>query len=234
MTRRLSIILPIMESYLSQCGLQSLQRKYSTPRRRSQSAYCPTIARLQRLESWKASDRNYNLAPPISGQLTALYVKENDIVHRGDKLYTIDDRQQRTLLERHKPMSPRRRPRWRRRRPASSPSRQTSTARNRPWISRATYDDAAQIARRDEGLLTRDHPRAANTYQHEDERHRPGPLQQAIAQRKAGRGAIANAQNRAHRAAGQPQVGSRDARQQACAGHDHRTRSGRREDSAGK
>src|ERR1041385_6360533 len=47
----------------------------------------------------EASDRNYNLAPPVSGQLSALYVKENDIVHRDDKLYSIDDREQRTVVE---------------------------------------------------------------------------------------------------------------------------------------
>ena len=47
----------------------------------------------------EAADRNYSLAPPTAGQIAAIYVKENDVVHRGDKLYLIDDREQRTLLD---------------------------------------------------------------------------------------------------------------------------------------
>jgi HlyD family secretion protein len=46
----------------------------------------------------EAAARNVNVAPPIPGQVVQIFVKENDIVSRGSKLYQIDDREQRAKL----------------------------------------------------------------------------------------------------------------------------------------
>jgi HlyD family secretion protein len=101
----------------------------------------------------EASDRNYNLMPPVSGQLTALYVKENDLVHRGDKLYSIDDREQRTMVGQAMANIAKAR--------ASIATAQAdiltqqanlNSAKAAVETAKATYDDAAQIAQRNEGL----------------------------------------------------------------------------------
>ncbi|MCS7080599.1 MAG: HlyD family secretion protein [Chloracidobacterium sp.] len=46
----------------------------------------------------EAATRNINVAPPIPGLVTAVFVKENDVVRAGDRLYQIDDREQRARL----------------------------------------------------------------------------------------------------------------------------------------
>src|SRR5262249_56627280 len=62
----------------------------------AQNAYETTIAGAGIIE---AAGRNSELAPPIPGQVKELFVKENDFVKRGAKLYRIDDRELRASLE---------------------------------------------------------------------------------------------------------------------------------------
>jgi HlyD family secretion protein len=98
MTKRLSILLPIIGVGIMVVWLVVGARRaphvppIAPP---PSSPYDHAIAATGIVEG---SDRNYNLAPPASGQLVALYVKENDVVHKGDKLYTIDDREQRAMV----------------------------------------------------------------------------------------------------------------------------------------
>lgn len=61
----------------------------------AQNTYLKTIAGAGIIE---ASSRNINVAPPIPGQVTQIFVKENDVVTQGAKLYQIDDREQRAKL----------------------------------------------------------------------------------------------------------------------------------------
>ncbi|MEW6735759.1 MAG: biotin/lipoyl-binding protein [Acidobacteriota bacterium] len=63
----------------------------------AQNPYEATIAGAGIIE---AAGRNISLAPPMSGQVAEIYVKENDIVKRGAKLYRLDDREQRAALDR--------------------------------------------------------------------------------------------------------------------------------------
>ena len=153
MTKKLSIILPILGVCLVVAWVMVSARKveHAPPLvAPSVSPYEHAIAATGIVE---ASDRNYNLAPPISGQLIALYVKENDIVHRGDKLYAIDDREQRAELETADANVTKAH--------ASIDTAQADimtqeanlvSARAAVETAKATYDDAAQIADRDEGL----------------------------------------------------------------------------------
>ncbi len=46
----------------------------------------------------EAATRNINVAPPLPGLVTAVFVRENDLVRAGDRLYQIDDREQRARL----------------------------------------------------------------------------------------------------------------------------------------
>jgi HlyD family secretion protein len=63
----------------------------------AQSSYNQTIAGAGIIE---AANRNINLSPPIPGQVTKIFVKENDLIKRGSLLYQIDDREHRARLER--------------------------------------------------------------------------------------------------------------------------------------
>ena len=47
----------------------------------------------------EAAGRNLVLAPPVSGQVAKVHVRENDRVRAGDPVYSIDDREQRARLE---------------------------------------------------------------------------------------------------------------------------------------
>ncbi|MGQ9896390.1 MAG: HlyD family secretion protein [Acidobacteriota bacterium] len=46
----------------------------------------------------EATTRNISVAPPLPGLVTAVFVKENDVVRTGDRLYQIDDREQRARV----------------------------------------------------------------------------------------------------------------------------------------
>jgi HlyD family secretion protein len=153
MTKRLSILLPLLGVVLIAVWVTVSARRvpHESPLAAPPaSPYEHAIAATGLVE---ASDRNYNLAPPVSGQLSALYVKENDIVHRGDKLYTIDDREQRTIVEQAEANVSKAR--------ATIDTAQADIVTQQAnWNSakaavdtaKATYEDAAQIAERNEGL----------------------------------------------------------------------------------
>lgn len=153
MTKKLSIVLPLIGVLLIAMWVTISARKvpHEAPLVAPVSSpYDHSIAATGVVE---ASDRNYNLAPPISGQLTQLFVRENDVVHAGDKLYQIDDRQQ----------------------SAAAAAADANVAKSRAGLAtaeanvntqlanlnsaksnvdsaKAAYDDAAQIATRNEGL----------------------------------------------------------------------------------
>jgi multidrug resistance efflux pump len=101
----------------------------------------------------EASDRNFNLNPPISGQLTKLYVGENDVVHTGDKLYQIDDRQQRAAAEAADANVQKSRAGLETAK-ATVSTQEANLASLEANVNsaKAAYDDAAQIAQRNEGL----------------------------------------------------------------------------------
>lgn len=61
----------------------------------AQNTFLKTIAGAGIIE---AASRNINLAPPIPGQVTQIFVKENDFVKQGANLYRIDDRELRAKL----------------------------------------------------------------------------------------------------------------------------------------
>ncbi len=153
MTRKLSILLPIAGLIVIAAWLTISSRR--TPHvpplvEPTSSPYSHTIAATGVVE---ASDRNFNLAPPISGQLTALYVKENDVVHRGDKLYQVDDRQQRAATQIAEANVAKSRANL----VVDEAGVQTQeanvdSAKAAVASAYAAYEDAAQIAERNEGL----------------------------------------------------------------------------------
>lgn len=57
----------------------------------AQNAYDKTIAGAGIIE---AAGRNIQINPPIPGQVIEIFVKENDSVKKGDKLFQIDNREQ--------------------------------------------------------------------------------------------------------------------------------------------
>jgi HlyD family secretion protein len=61
----------------------------------AQNTYDKTIAGSGIIE---AAGRNIQINPPIPGQVTEIFIKENDIVKKGDKLLQIDDREQRAKI----------------------------------------------------------------------------------------------------------------------------------------
>ena len=153
MTKKISIILPIVGLVVVLIWVVVSARKveHAPPLVAPVSSpYAHAIAATGVVE---ASDRNFNLNPPISGQLTKLYVRENDVVHTGDKLYQIDDRQQlaaaaaadanveksRAGLETARATV------------ATQEANLTSLEAN-AGSAKAAYDDASQIADRNEGL----------------------------------------------------------------------------------
>ncbi len=99
MSKKLSILLPILGMCVVAVWITISARKvpHAPPLVAPVSSpYARTIAATGVVE---ASDRNFNLAPPISGELTQLFVRENDLVHSGDKLYQIDNREQRATVD---------------------------------------------------------------------------------------------------------------------------------------
>jgi len=153
MTKRLSIILPLVGLVLIGLWLTVSARRVPHEKPLAAPPTAPYENAIAATGIVEASDRNYNLAPPVSGQLSALYVKENDIVHRGDKLYTIDDREQHTAVEQADANVAKAR--------AAVQTAQAdiltqqanmNSAKAAVDTSKATYEDAAQVAERNEGL----------------------------------------------------------------------------------
>jgi len=153
MTKKPSIFLPLLGVCLIAVWITVSARKPEhvpplvAP---ASSPYEHTIAATGVVE---ASDRNFNLVPPISGQLTQLFVKENDLVHRGDKLYQIDDRQQRAAVASAEAAVAKSRATLEvDRTTVATQQANLESARASVASSRASYDDAKQISDRDEGL----------------------------------------------------------------------------------
>lgn len=153
MTKRLSIVLPLIGVVLIAVWVTLSARRVPHEKPLAAPPTAPYANSIAATGIVEASDRNYNLAPPVSGQLSALYVKENDIVHRGDKLYSIDDREQRTVVEQAEANVAKAR--------ATVQTAQAdivtqqanvNSAKAAVDTAKATYDDAAQVAGRNEDL----------------------------------------------------------------------------------
>jgi multidrug resistance efflux pump len=153
MTKKLSIFIPLLGVVLIAMWVTVSARRVPHEKPLAPPPASPYDHAIAATGIVEASDRNYNLAPPISGELSALYVKENDIVHRGDKLYTIDDREQRTVVEQANANVAKAQ--------ATIQTAQSdiltqqanlNSAKAAVETAKATYDDAAQIAERNEGL----------------------------------------------------------------------------------
>jgi len=196
-TKRLSIVIPILGVILVAVWVTVSARKVghaaplATP---PVSSYDHAIAATGIVE---ASDRNYNLAPPIPGQLTAIYVKENDTVHRGDKLYSIDDRQQRASLSTADANVARARAEVETAQ-ASIQTQQANLVSSRAAIesSKAAYEDVAQIAQRDEGLRKEGIiPEQQYVTSMKTRDSDKAKLDQSIAQEQQAKAQLANAQS---------------------------------------
>jgi multidrug resistance efflux pump len=99
MTKKLSIGLPVLGLLIIAVWIKVSARPVPHVPPLVEPAISPYAHTIAATGIVEASDRNFNLNPPISGQLTRLFVKENDIVHRGDPLYQVDDRQQRAATD---------------------------------------------------------------------------------------------------------------------------------------
>jgi multidrug resistance efflux pump len=153
MTKRLSIFLPLLGVVLIAVWVTVSARRVPHEKPLAAPPTAPSANAIAATGIVEASDRNYNLAPPVSGQLSALYVKENDIVHRGDKLYTIDDREQRTIVEQAEAnVSKARAAVQTAQADILTQQANVNSAKAAVDTAKATYDDAAQIAERNEGM----------------------------------------------------------------------------------
>jgi multidrug resistance efflux pump len=153
MTKRLSIFIPLLGVVLIAVWVTASARRVPHEKPLAAPPAAPYENSIAATGIIEASDRNYNLAPPVSGQLSALYVKENDIVHRGDRLYTIDDREQRTIVEQAEANAAKARATVQTARAdILTQQANVNSAMAAVDTTKATYDDAAQIAERNEGL----------------------------------------------------------------------------------
>ena len=197
MTKKLSIILPIIGVLIIAFWVAKSARKVEHAPAIAAPPVSPYDHAVAATGIVEGSDRNYNLAPPVSGQLVGLYVKENDSVRRGDKLYTIDDRQQRAALETAQANIAKA--------SAEVVTAQTSivtqqanlnSAKANVESTRATYDDADQIAKRDEGLkregIIPDQQYVTSIKTRDTNQAR---WQQAIAQEKQAEAQLSNAES---------------------------------------
>lgn len=94
MKKYLSILLPIIGlAFAAYWVVISARTPQAAPpvNPPAQSSFRTQIAGAGIIES---AGRNINVAPPIPGQVAAIFVKENDTVKRGDRLFRIDDREQ--------------------------------------------------------------------------------------------------------------------------------------------
>ena len=196
MTKRLSIFIPLVGVVLIAMWVTVSARRVPHEEPLAPPPASPYDHAIAATGIVEASDRNYNLAPPISGELSALYVKENDIVHRGDKLYTIDDREQRTVVEQANASVAKAR--------ATVQTAQAdiltqqanlNSAKAAVETAQATYDDAAQIAQRNAGLhkdgIISDQANITSAKTSDADKAR---WQQAIAQEKQAAAQLNNAQ----------------------------------------
>jgi multidrug resistance efflux pump len=152
-TRLLSIVLPACGSVLIAALLVASSRRQPhadplTPP--PVSVYKDSIAATGIVE---AAGRNYNLAPPIAGQVLRVFVKENQEVRKGDPLYRIDDSEQRTVVETAVANAEKAR--------AQITVTESDIATQQANVesaaaavesARSSYEDAAQIAERNGGL----------------------------------------------------------------------------------
>jgi HlyD family secretion protein len=153
MTRKLSILIPIIGLAIVIVWVVVSGRKVQHVAALASPPVSPYENAIAATGIVEASNRNYNLAPPVSGQLTAIYVKEGDTVHTGDKLYSIDSRPQRSAVETADANVAKSRAEIET--AMSSVGIQNAnlnSAKAAIETARATYEDAKQIAERDEGL----------------------------------------------------------------------------------
>ena len=155
MTKKLSIGLPLLGLVVVLVWVVVSARKvqHAPPLVAPVSSpYAHAIAATGVVE---ASDRNFNLTPPISGQLTKLYVRENDAVKTGDPLYQVDDRQQRAAAEAADATAAKSRAGVvTAEATITTQEANLTSAKANVDSAKAAYDDAAQIAKRNEGLHT--------------------------------------------------------------------------------
>jgi multidrug resistance efflux pump len=153
MTKKLSIGLPILGLIVVLVWVVVSARKvqHAPPLVAPVSSpYAHAIAATGVVE---ASDRNFNLTPPISGQLTKLYVRENDVVRTGDKLYQVDDREQRAAAAAADANVEKSRAGLiTAEASVNTQEANLGSAKSNVDSAKASYDDAAQIATRNEGL----------------------------------------------------------------------------------
>lgn len=81
MTRKLSILIPIIGLAIVIVWVIASSHKVPHVAALASPPVSPYENAIAATGIVEASNRNYNLAPPISGQLTGLYVKEGDTVH---------------------------------------------------------------------------------------------------------------------------------------------------------
>jgi HlyD family secretion protein len=153
MTKRLSIGLPILGLAILCVWVVISSQK--TPHVAplvdpAVSPYAHTIAATGIVE---ASNRNFNLNPPVSGQLVKLFVKENDVVKRGDPLYQVDDREQRAGTDAAGANAEKSRAGVGTEQAAvETQEANLNSAKAAADSAKAIYEDDAQIAERTEGL----------------------------------------------------------------------------------
>ena len=196
MTKRLSILVPLLGVVLIAVWVTVSARRVPHEKPLAAPPTAPYEHAIAATGIVEASDRNYNLAPPVSGQLSALYVKENDTVHRGEKLYTVDDREQRTMVEQADANVAKAR--------ATVQTAQAdiltqqanlNSAKAAVDTAKATLDDAAQVADRNEGLhkegIISDQANMTSAKTRDADKAR---WQQAIAQERQAAAQLANSE----------------------------------------
>jgi multidrug resistance efflux pump len=153
MTKKISIILPLLGLIVVGIWVVISARKVEHAPPLVQPVSSPYAHAIAATGVVEASDRNFNLSPPISGQLTKLYVRENDTVKTGDKLYQIDDRQQAAAaMAADANVEKSRAGLITAQATVNTQQANLASAKSNVDSAKATYDDDAQIAKRNEGL----------------------------------------------------------------------------------
>ena len=153
MTRKLSILIPILGVLIVVVWVTVSARKVPHVAALANPPVSPYENAIAATGIVEASNRNYNLMPPISGQLTAIYVKEGDVVRRGDKLYTIDSRPQHSAVETAQANVAKAQAEINTAKSSvEMQAANLNSANSAVETARAVYEDAKQIAERNEGL----------------------------------------------------------------------------------